>query len=127
MSCEWQVLLLLSSWQDQVVHQPLISNVLVDVYTGEMIFRLKVEKTKYEMVLDERTLPQDMLDLDIAQMDRDFETWARTKLWRPELGPNRDETGRPVLMAEYIQYLSSQHGPDSSEKARRRVEEKLEA
>ena len=63
-----------------------------------------------------------MLDLDMAQMDRDFEAWARTKLWKPDLGPNRDEMGRPVLTEEYIQYMSNQHGPDSSEEARRRVD-----
>lgn len=108
---------------------PWLAMFLVDLSTGEMEFRLHVEKTKYETIFNPEDIPEGTnINLNMDKIENDFNVWAASKLWKPEMGPNRDETGKPVLTKEYIQFMVSEHGPQVGDtEAIKKVEEKVMA
>jgi hypothetical protein len=63
---------------------------LADVRTDLFEVRLHVEKTKYEVIYDLDSLSVDDTTLDPEYIEAEFQKWGNTKLWSPELGPNRD-------------------------------------
>ena len=103
---------------------PNLAMFMVDIYTGEFVARLNVEKTMYDTVLDLNSI-DDPTCLIAGPMIKEMDAWMETKKYIPSKGCNRDETGKPVMTKEYVDYMEKSLGGEmGTAEARKHYEEK---